>query len=367
VKSTLVRVVAFLLVFTFFSTAAQAWGNKEHIQLTRIAVNRLLNDPATPPAMKEWLKQITPNLFDMKQEEEYFKKAKVGYIKDGGTHTLIEYWAIAPDIHAGDKKTKIEPYGIIERPLHYIDLEFFLTGDQQRKYKHDLSGKPKLADFPKDLKDPRYVQAGYLPFRLEESYDKLVAAIRAGRLMPKDPTSRVLDDNALRWAGYLAHYIGDNTQPHHATEDFQSKSYFANKARGPNIHNEMEWKMNDDVADDYADLRTPFWAAFVKELETIQDPVQTKELFAGTLEIASASYDALPMIGLAAMKAAKQGGTPDDPQGPNEPVDTRAFFNFRGQYMGKDMSVMEMKAHQQAWAIVRIQKLLRQAWDEGSK
>jgi hypothetical protein len=35
--------------------------------------------------------------------------------------------------------------------------------------------------------------------------------------------------------------------------------------------------------------------------------------------------------------------------------------------MGREMSVAEMKAYQQAWAVKRIERLLRKAWDEAKK
>lgn len=366
-----VKVRPFPTVFVLvllIATRAFAWGHKEHIQLTRIAIGRLLADPATPQAMKDWLRSISPNVYDMKQEEEFFLKGKVGDTKDGAGFVGIEYWAIAPDLFARDRNTKIEPYNAPERPLHYIDLELLLPPAAKMGYRHDLSGKPKMEDIPRDLKDPRYVQAGYLPFRVEESYNKLVTAIRAGKLAPADPKSREWNETALRWAGYLAHYIGDNFQPHHATIDFKSQSYFANKNKAPNIHNEMEFRMNDDEKDDFTDVRPVFWAAFVKELASAEDTFDSRDLWKGSLEVSFKSYDALPLIGLAAMKAAGQEGTPDAPRGdiPGK-FDSRAFFNFRGQYDGQEMSVLEMKARQQALAVVRIQKLLRQAWDDGAQ
>ena len=360
------RVASFFLALLLLCNHVLAWGHKEHIQLTRIAIERLLADPNTPEAMKAWLKQITPNVWDLKQEEDFFLKFNIGDTKDGSQFQGIEYWAIAPDLYAGDKNLKIEPYNAPERPLHFIDMELFMPAELKKGYKHDLSGKPPIDAFPHDVKDERYVQAGYLPFRLEESYTKLVAAIKAGKLVPADMAAKVQDDSALRWAGYLAHYIGDNTQPQHATLDFQAKQYFANKNKAPNVHSEMEYRMNDDVKDPFADIRPVYWSLFTKELGTVKDDVQTKDLFKASLEISSKSYDALPLIGLAAMKAAGQGGTPEEPKGNAGPFDSRVFFNFKGTVDGKEMTVMEMKAHQQAWAVVRIQKLLRQAWDEGT-
>ena len=93
--------------------------------------------------------------------------------------------------------------------------------------------------------------------------------------------------------------------------------------------------------------------------------MQTNDLFQATLEVSLQSYDALPLIGTAAMKAAKQGGTPEHPEGSASPdFDTEVFFHATGPYLGREMSVLEMKAHQQAWAVHRIERVLRQAWDE---
>ena len=71
------------------------------------------------------------------------------------------------------------------------------------------------------------------------------------------------------------------------------------------------------------------------------------------------------MIGVAAMAAAKQGGTPEHPTGEaSDKFDTEVFFHSRGTYNGKEMSLLEMKAYQQAWAVKRVQRLWRRAWDE---
>ena len=82
------------------------------------------------------------------------------------------------------------------------------------------------------MKDPRYQQAGMLPFRVEECYGKLVEQIRAGRLSDK-PGQFPRDEHAAKWAGYLAHYVADNTQPQHATIDYKSQTYFADKRNAP--------------------------------------------------------------------------------------------------------------------------------------
>jgi hypothetical protein len=73
------------------------------------------------------------------------------------------------------------------------------------------------------------------------------------------------------------------------------------------------------------------------------------------------------MIGQAAMAAANQAGAPGKPEGPAGQFDTRVFFRTRGTFQGSEMTVMEMKAIQTAWAVKRIEKLWLAAWEEASK
>ena len=360
-------ILTLCLVFAVASPAV-AWSGKEHIQFTRIAMERILADPTAPQSLKDWIKQVLPNPKDMKQEEEWFMTAKVGNT-DGKDLGGIEYWIVAPDIHAqkDPKGTVIEGFGVAELPMHFIDLELFVQGDKPRKYMHDLSGKPKIGDIPHDKSDPRYIQAGMLPFSIEWSYAKFVTAVKAGKYLPADPKSTELaDDNALRWGGYLLHYVEDNTQPQHATIDYKSESYFAEKFKARNVHGEMEYRMGDDEKNDFMALRKAYWPAFVKNLEAIKDPGETKDLFKGTLETSLAAYDALPLIGVAAMKASGQAGTPEKPTGKAGQIDTVAFFNYHGTVDGKSMTVLEMKAYQTALAVRRAEKVLRQAWDEAT-
>ena len=128
--------------------------------------------------------------------------------------------------------------------------------------------------------------------------------------------------------------------------------------------------MADDDVDDHMALREQYWPLLVKALDEATDPVQTADLFVATNEVAMISYDALPLIGTAAMAAHRaamqQPATPDQPQGAaaNDQLDLTIFFNHRGTFQSQNMSVLEMKARQQAWAVLRTQNLWRRAWDE---
>jgi hypothetical protein len=205
-----------------------------------------------------------------------------------------------------------------------------------------------------------------LPHRIEYCYGKLVESIRAGRLHA--PTAAEQEGKtATYWAGYLVHYLADNTQPHHATLDYKSQSYFANRRRAPNVHSEMEYRILDDEKEGFPQLRKEYWTLLEIQLADRSDPITTADTFRASLEVSDISYDALPLIGLAAMHAAGQRGTPDDPQGDIAgKFDTEAFMRFRGTFRGQEMTVMEMKAKQTAWAVTRIEKTLRQAWKDAT-
>jgi len=360
-------VLAFVLALFCAAGNLLAWSYKEHILFTRLAVLRLLEDPATPADMKAWLGQATGELPSLEQNEQFFMTRRVGRIPVG--YTDLIYRACVPDIEAENRSApEVEPFKVKERMLHFIDLELLWPDQSRRCYRHDLSNKPRPQDIPRNLDDPRLVQAGMLPHRVEQCYRELVAAIRAGRLHAPAADLQQKYQTATYWAGYLSHYLADNTQPHHATVDYKSQSYFANRANAPNIHAEMEYRMCDDEHEQFPDLRQEYWQMLLKQLQEFEDPIQSEDPWQATADVSLRSYDALPLIGLAAMHAAGQAGTPDHPTGQiSGAFDTRAFFRFTGQYMGREMSVLEMKAIQSAWAIRRIERVLRQAWLEAHK
>jgi hypothetical protein len=344
---------------------ALAWSTKEHILLTRITVSRLLARDDTPGEMKAWLKEAAPGLPDLAGEKHFLLHARLGPFPRGVDG--IAYWAVVPDLQAltdsgaGDRAKKVEPFGVPERALHFVDLELFMEDEIRRRFKPDLSNKPRIEDIPREMADPRFQRAGMLPFRVEQCYGKLVESLRAGRLNDR-PGQFPRDEHAAKWAGYLAHYVQDNTQPHHSTVDYKSGSYFADPRTAPNVHADMEFRLVDDEYNDYADLRVAFWEAFVKAMEDVQDTVTTEDLFRATLEVAMQSYDALPLIGQAAVAAygAEAGGVPRR----RRDFDAPAFYGFRGVYQGREMTLLELKARQMAWAVKRLEGLLLRAWRE---
>ena len=141
-----------------------------------------------------------------------------------------------------------------------------------------------------------------LPFAVEEMYRRMVRDLKEGRLDDK-PGTPIRDDHAVRWAGFLAHYLQDNTQPHHASEDYQSRSYFPgikDPKKTPDVHRDVEFRLVDDEQNDFPELREEFSGLFVEAMQDVEDPSTAPDLWTQTLEVALYSYDALPLIGDAA-------------------------------------------------------------------
>jgi len=334
--------------------------------LTRLAILRLLEDSTTPPEMKAWLRASTPDAPSLAEIERYFHSDRIGIFPratDG-----LAYWAVVPDLIVMSDRpdNKADGYDVGERMLHFIDLEFFHADESLRVYSHDLKGLPALAEVPNDRTDPRYLRSGMLPFRVADCFTRLVGQFRAGRLNDK-PGQFPRDEHATKWAGMLAHYAQDNTQPQHATLDYKSTSYFAEARKAPNVHSQLEYMMVDDDLNDHADLRKEYWEAFAEALRTTQDGIATDDPWQSTVEVARSSYTALPLIGSAAMHASGQGGTPQKPEGASGEFDLTKFFHFQGVRDGQAVTVLQMKAHQQALAVTRTVRLWRAAWDQAQR
>lgn len=361
------RLIVLFIAMTALSAptrSAFGWSTKEHILLTRLAAIRLLADPQTPAHMKQWLSEAMPGIGpEVASQRDYLLHARVGPFPRGVDG--IAFWAVVPDLQAmidsgspPDRVKKVEPFGVGERLLHFVDVELFMPDETRRRYRPDLSNKPKATDLPRDRTDPRYRRAGMLPFRVEQCYQELVRSIRAGRLTDK-PGQFPRDEHSAKWAGFLAHYVQDNTQPHHATEDYRSASYFGGTPRNaPNVHAGMEYRLVDDEFEDYPQLRAELWDLLVAALQANDDPVLTDDLFDATVAVALHSYDALPLIGQAAVKAYGEG-----PARKNA-LDAVSFFHFKGDVDGKNRSVLEMKARQMAWGARRTERLWLRAWRE---
>src|SRR5438067_168756 len=117
--------VVAIICALLLSSRVNAWSSKEYIPLTRIAAERLVGDPVTPSAMKEWLRKYVTGLTDIAGEEEYLLHKHIG-ITTGELDGILKY-VIRPNDHARDAQgPKIPEFNVPEKQMHFIDVEMFL-------------------------------------------------------------------------------------------------------------------------------------------------------------------------------------------------------------------------------------------------
>lgn len=349
---------------------AQAWAHQGHILITRLAARRIIDDPSAPRGLKNFLKTNMPWSFD--DCRRLAEEQTVGI--DPAAHpeqfdTGLDHWCTMPDQlrTLPEGREPIAPYGANESSMHFLDLEYF---SPVRAYKDDLSGKPTLSDIPHDVHDPRFKRAGFVPFRVEECYGKLAAAFGATDAVAHP-------DDALHWAGYLAHYVQDSTQPHHATMDFKSLTYLAGHVKeipaaatqpggsllalhvGKNIdpHGDLEFQLFENADPPRGQFRQEYWKDMQDDIDQLAAAAPKAEdagsfdPFRWDLQILGDSYDYLPLIGRAA-RAAYASGT----------FDPQAFFTYQGKAHGQDLTILQLIALQNAKAVLHTERAWRSAW-----
>ncbi len=143
---------------------ARAWDSRTHRMIARLAVEAL---PAGAP------------------------RATLA-----ASETQLQESAVAPD-------EVLRPlYGKSEAIKHYLDLEYFGADPF-------AALNPDIHVMEREYGWRTLERSGVLPWAIEEESADLASAWRGGNCA-----------NAIQTAGYLAHYVGDATQPLHSTVHF---------------------------------------------------------------------------------------------------------------------------------------------------
>jgi hypothetical protein len=317
---------------------------------------------------------------DWEGEKNYLLTKRMGVFPRGVDGLM--FWAVVPDLDALTDKynRKLPPLNVPERTMHFFDLEYYgphapklsadaddettttSASDEEPLEQPSAAIKPKLADIVKNPHDPRLAAGGALPYRVAQCYSELVSAIRDDKLVDR-PGQFPRDQHATHWAGFLAHYVQDSTQPQHSTRDYKSRSFFPPGTHVPDVHSILEYKPVDDDRDDYMTLRQAYWPLFAYALKNARELATSTDPWTATVQTCLISYDTLPLIGHAAVAAWDPKGRPVNPRDDGR-IDVVKFYQFRGQAYGREMSVLELKAHQQAWAVKRTEAIWLAAWKE---
>jgi len=394
---------AFILAGLLNPSRAGAWGHQGHILITRLACLGIIDDPKSPPELVAFLRANMPSSID--DCRQLALHDTIGLDPPEKYLHGLDGWCTWPDRIRGTPQGSqiVPPYGVADGVLHYVDLEVFSASPT---FRDDLSHKPRPGDIPRDISDPRWKLAGLVPFRVEECFDRLTQALAN----PADA------DEAARWAGLLAHYSEDSTQPHHTTVDYRSIYYLAGRVPGVpaaasqpanaaivaprvassiNPHGDMEFELfvNDTTREPY---RQQYWTSLTRDLaaaatqpitpdslEAAVPPARTQpapdpsrsalttpldpfadvltlpatarriDPFAVDIDVVLDSYDYLPLIGHAAQAAYATGTFNPD-----------AFFPFTGPIHGRTLSIVQLIALQNAKAVVELEAYYRAAWAE---
>lgn len=352
--------------------SALAWAHQGHILITRLACLRIIDDPQAPAGLKAFLQA---NLAATRDDcARLALSATVGPDATGYLTGLDGACTLPDRIQTtAEGRKALEPYGLPESRLHFIDLEYFAP---HPAFQDDLSNLPAVEAFPRDVKDPRYRESGFLPLRTDDVYRRFVAALGP-------PDRPINNTEAVHWLGYLAHYLEDAHQPQHGTMDYKSLSYLVGKVpgvsarqtrdalgnalavhrSGPEInpHGDVEYQLFENSDAPRGALRRAFWQKLQDDLAALAahpDPRFAIDAgrfdgFATSLNLVHNSYGFLPLIGRAAQAAYASGK-----------FDPAAFYTFGGTAEGRAMTVLDMIALQNARATMVVAQAIRAAWRE---
>lgn len=357
------RFCLILTIMTLGACSTFAWTPKEYALLTRQAALDLIADPLTPSSMRLWLTAgLSQSLEDAGKTEDFFLREHVGPFAAGLQG--IAYWSAVPDLIAATDAGRneiVEPFGVPERALHYLDLERLNARPQEQRFSANLANKPPFSAIPRAMHDPRYLDAGMLPFRAEQCRQRMVDAIVAGRLLPQEG-QLPRDEHALRWAGYLAHYLADGWEPQHATSDYSfAWALGGRRDLGDALRQAFEVRLCDSDIDEALDLRREYWAALVAARQQVNKaslPIVAKDTWEASVEALRYSYDFLPLIGHAAAASL------DSATGR---IDLPLFYHHRDATPVQSGTLLESRARLQALAIAQIRLEWLRAWEEAQR
>jgi len=183
-RKEFLRVTVIAAIVLLLPTLAITWGDASHMAINRAAAEKV---PADMP--------------------QFF-----------GAHAdYISYVGPEPDRWRSNLE---EPLNRAQAPDHFMDMEYVewlnpLPGDRYAFIK---------AVNERHAKDPQQLEAekvGFQPYITIEIFDRLKVALREYRHALKEgrPTANA-EANALFYAGWLGHYVGDGSNPMHTSKQY---------------------------------------------------------------------------------------------------------------------------------------------------
>ena len=187
-KSLAIRVLAVLAVVALVPVLGITWGNEGHMAINRAAALKL---PADMPA----------------------------FLKNSADH--LAYLGPEPDRW----REKLEPQlKYSQEPDHFMDMELtdWMSKLPPDRYLFIRAVYEHRAADPKYATPEMYPEKiGFLPYQTLEVYGRLKVAFREYRKAQKEGRSTAdAEANAVYYAGWLGHYVGDGSNPLHTTVNY---------------------------------------------------------------------------------------------------------------------------------------------------
>lgn len=190
-KSNLFKILLLSLVLTGISSRANAWGERGHDLVTRVAVQHMREMSDDNAAL------MRPFL-----------------LRDH----MLAHLSNTPDTvwradYMGDDVIKANS------PTHYINLEKVITGVK------------KWDDFPRDFRAYRALckskgldtsDVGTAPWRVLQLYKLIVDQLTNLDAKPDDLKEQHINQ-ALVYSGLMSHFVGDLANPHHTTANYDGQ------------------------------------------------------------------------------------------------------------------------------------------------
>lgn len=190
-KLTLLRLLPLAVAMFVVSQQAQAWGERGHDLVTRVAVQHLREMSDDNSAL------MRPFL-----------------LRDH----MLAHLSNTPDIvwradYMGEEAIKANS------PTHYINLEKVISGVQ------------RWDDFPRDFKEYRALckskgrdtsDVGTAPWRVLQLYKLIVEELTNLDSKPDNLKEQHINQ-ALVYSGLMSHFVGDLANPHHTTANYDGQ------------------------------------------------------------------------------------------------------------------------------------------------
>ncbi|HLW72394.1 MAG TPA: hypothetical protein VKS22_17455 [Candidatus Binataceae bacterium] len=208
-----------------------------------------------------WLSHVSPAYSWDSRTHKLIVRLALGGLPSGVVKTAFAQNSLQLQEFAVEPDTVLRPlYGDAEGRRHYIDLENFGADPFARL-------TPNFATMQREVGVATLERSGTLPWAIEDEAAQMTAAWRGGDCAM-----------ILRHAGYLAHYVGDASQPLHTTKFFDGYTA-ADRGSHHRLESSVDYRVADfetmDSGQIHAEPITSVWSAVIAELQQSNSLVQS--------------------------------------------------------------------------------------------